>query len=71
MNKLTNIGFIRFKRFWPGKAGKMHWKNTKDCLNYSENMNKPFNLTKVINRFNKTDKITLKTYTPITAPLNY
>ena len=47
------------------------WKNTKDCLNYSENTNKPVNLTKVINRFNKTDKTTLKTYTPITAQLNY
>ena len=64
MNKLTNVGFIRFKWFWPGKAGKTHWKNTKDCPNYSENTNKPFNLTKVMNRFNKTDKITLKTYTP-------
>ena len=49
---------------WPGKAGKTHWKNTKNYPIYSEIRINPFNLTKVMNWFNKTDKITLKTYTP-------
>ena len=46
------------------KGWKMHWKNTTNYSIYSEIWINPFNLTKAINRLNKTVKITLKTYTP-------